>query len=41
MCTVEEGQRFCSEHCEQHAADAGHAEHRCECGHAACTSMGR
>jgi hypothetical protein len=40
LCDVEGGGRFCSEYCEQHAGGDAHAEHRCECGHAACNSMG-
>jgi hypothetical protein len=39
-CEVEAGQEFCSDHCREHAGMSDHAEHVCECGHAACTSMG-
>jgi hypothetical protein len=36
-CTVEGDDRFCSEHCRDHAAaPTGHGEHACECGHPAC-----
>jgi hypothetical protein len=40
MCMVEPGQDFCSEYCGQHAGDPAHEEHRCECGHAACSMVG-
>jgi hypothetical protein len=40
LCLVDGGERFCSDHCREHADDGGHAEHRCECGHPACESLG-
>ncbi|HEX2425322.1 MAG TPA: hypothetical protein VHM47_05505 [Actinomycetota bacterium] len=40
MCLVEPGQDFCSDHCRQHASDPTHEEHRCECGHPACSMAG-
>ena len=36
-CQAAEGQEFCGDYCREHAADAAHEEHRCECGHDACT----
>jgi len=35
-CQVEQSGDFCSEHCREHADDAGHAAHACECGHPQC-----
>lgn len=40
MCEVVEGEQFCSDYCRGHAAETGHGEHVCECGHAACMSVG-
>jgi hypothetical protein len=40
MCLVEPGEDFCSDHCRQHASDPTHEEHRCECGHPACSMAG-
>jgi hypothetical protein len=28
--------RYCSDYCEQHSAQAAHQEHACACGHASC-----
>lgn len=39
MCQVDEGTEFCSEHCAEHGLGE-HDEHMCECGHAACQSVG-
>jgi hypothetical protein len=39
LCTVEDGQEFCSDHCRQHA-EGTHEEHVCECGHPACQTLG-
>ena len=35
-CQAEDG-GLCSDYCRQHAGEAGHGEHACECGHAGCT----
>lgn len=40
MCLAEPGEDFCSDHCRQHASDPTHEEHRCECGHPACSMAG-
>jgi hypothetical protein len=39
-CQVEAGQDFCGDYCSQHAGDMDHEEHRCECGHPACSMAG-
>jgi hypothetical protein len=39
MCQIDEGSEFCSDHCAGHGA-GDHGEHVCECGHAACQSVG-
>jgi hypothetical protein len=36
-CEAEQGEEFCGDYCREHAGDAAHEEHRCECGHDACT----
>ena len=36
-CQVEPGQEFSGDYCREHAGDVAHEEHRCECGHDACT----
>jgi hypothetical protein len=33
-------QPFCGEYCRDHASDASHEEHVCECGHRECTMAG-
>jgi hypothetical protein len=35
-CQVEPGQELCGDYCREHASDASHEEHVCECGHDAC-----
>ncbi len=35
-CQVGQTGEFCSDHCREHAGDAGHEAHACECGHADC-----
>ena len=36
-CSVTEGQRFCSKHCEEHEANGDAADKAmCGCGHPAC-----
>jgi hypothetical protein len=40
-CQVADDERFCSDHCREHAGDAAHAGgHACECGHPACQAVG-
>jgi hypothetical protein len=36
-CQAEQGEEFCGDYCREHAGDAAHEEHMCECGHDACT----
>jgi hypothetical protein len=36
-CQAAEGREFCGDYCREHAADAAHEEHQCDCGHDACT----
>ena len=36
-CQVDEAQEFCGDYCRDHASEAGHAEHECECDHPACS----
>jgi hypothetical protein len=38
-CQAEQGEEFCGDYCRQHAGDAVHEEHVCECGHDACTMV--
>lgn len=35
-CTVEEQGGFCSDYCRDHAGEAAHGAHACECGHPEC-----
>lgn len=35
-CRIEQAGDFCSDHCREHAGDAGHGAHACECGHPEC-----
>jgi hypothetical protein len=37
-CRVEPSEGFCGDHCREHAGDAGHDAHACECGHPQCDS---
>ena len=37
-CRVEPSKEFCGDHCREHAGDAGHDAHPCECGHPQCDS---
>jgi hypothetical protein len=36
-CQAEQGEDFCGDYCREHAGNAVHEEHTCECGHDACT----
>ena len=36
-CTVEAGERFCSQTCEAQSTTEGGPEPSCDCGHRACT----
>lgn len=38
-CTVEPGETYCSEHCENQARSAILAGQGCECGHAECKTL--
>jgi len=35
-CQVELSGDFCSDYCREHAGDADHGAHSCECGHPQC-----
>lgn len=35
-CQADPGSEFCGEYCRDHSAESEHADHACECGHAAC-----
>jgi hypothetical protein len=35
-CEIDDGEDYCSNHCQEHSDDLDHSTHRCECGHAAC-----
>jgi hypothetical protein len=35
-CAVEQEGGFCSDYCRDHAGEAAHSGHACECGHSEC-----
>jgi len=35
-CSVEQQGGFCSDYCREHAGEAAHGAHACECGHPEC-----
>jgi hypothetical protein len=40
LCQVVTAGKFGSDYCSDHASECQHAQHICDCGHAACSALG-